>query len=72
MTWLLSGSAKRKEFFLEVESDDQYEELLDSLMVADEDDDQLSESMAEIEADSRGGMCPNFVLLAGSSARVSI
>jgi hypothetical protein len=53
LTWFLSGSAKRKEIFLEVASDDQDEELLDSLMVADEDDDQLSGSMAEIEAGSR-------------------
>ena len=41
LTWFLSGSAKHKEFFLEVASTDQGKELLDYLMI-DEDDDSLA------------------------------
>ena len=39
LTWFLSGSAKRKKFFLEVASTDRGKELLDFLMI--EDDDEL-------------------------------
>ena len=53
----LSGS-KRKEFFLEVPSTDQGKEFLDFLMI--EDDDELSESMTEIEAGSRRYDVPKF------------
>ena len=70
LTWFLSGSAKRKEIFLEVASDDQDEELLDSLILADEDDDQLSGSMAEIEAGARRRHVPKFCATRWS-ARVS-
>ena len=53
LTWFLSGSAKRKEIFLEVASNvasnNHDQELLDSLMIEED----LSESMAEIEAGSR-------------------
>ena len=58
LTWFLSGSAKHKEIFLEVASTDQGKELLDFLMI--EDDDELSESMTEIEAGSRRYHVPKF------------
>lgn len=71
MTWFLSGSAKRKEIFWDVSSNDRDKELLDYLMVEHDDDDELSESLTEIESGSRRHYVPKFCVTCWS-ARVNI
>ena len=66
LTWFLSGSAKRKEIFLEVASNNCDQELLEFLMSQE----NLSESTAEIEAGSRRHHVPKFCATRWS-ARVS-
>lgn len=71
VTWFLSGSAKRKEIFLEVASSDQDKELLDLLILEELDDNyKFSESLTEIEAGSRRLHVPKFCATRWS-ARVS-
>ena len=71
MTWFLSGSAKRKEIFLEIASCNNCkdQQLLEFLKIGDEDD-EPGESMVAIEAGSRRHHVPKFCATHWS-ARVS-
>ena len=61
MTWFLTGSAKRKEIFLEIAScnNSKDQQLLDFLKIGDEDD-EFDESMVAIESRSKRHHIPKF------------
>ena len=64
LTWFLSGSAKRKEIFLETNTNTEDKELLDILTASDDESDEMSESVAAIR-EPRRTLYQSFVPLAG-------